>query len=115
MLSSATLSVLHSEYDRIDSSLEEFDEDVCRIYSVIRMLRKYAKHGETKARLIINNIVILYNVFGSAATHALDEEADDGTRLLLDTCLVLMGREKGRVVDIEFLRYLEAELALPVD
>lgn len=110
MLSSSTLSVLHSEYDRIDSSLEEFDEDVGRIYSIMRLLRKYTKHGVTNPRAIVNNVVILYNVFGPAATHALDEEVEECNKVLLNTCLVMMGRENGRVIDIDFLRHLESSL-----
>lgn len=110
MLSDATLDMLQLSYDRTEYSDEDFDEDVSRVYSVIRALRKYSKRGQTTPRLVINNIVILYNVFGQNATFALDEEADPSCKVLLDTCLFLMGRRLGCEVDTDFLEYLENSL-----
>lgn len=111
MLSEPTLVMLHSKYDRVDASLSEFEEDVSRIYTVMRLLRKYLKHGHTNPRAIINNIVILYNVFGSSATYALYEEAGSNIHSYLHTCLAYMGREPVNSFDKEFLSYLIEGLA----
>jgi len=50
----------------------EFYEDLNRIKYIKRLLNKYKETGELKERLIINHIIILYNVFGvEAATKLL--------------------------------------------
>jgi maltooligosyltrehalose synthase len=110
MLSASTIDILHRSYDKRDYSDEEFNEDVSRVYSIMRMIRKYIKHGETSPRAIINNIVILYNVFGNMATYALDEEADEKCSLYVNTCLHMMGRRKSEFIDEVFLEYIERAL-----
>lgn len=42
---------------------QEFLEDLTRIKNVRRLFSRYEKHGELKERLIINHLMILYNVF----------------------------------------------------
>ncbi len=42
---------------------EEFMEDLNRIKYIKRLLRKYDIGGDLKERLIINHLVVLYNVF----------------------------------------------------
>ena len=42
---------------------EEFIEDFSRIKYIKRLIRRYKKTGELKERLILNHIVILFNVF----------------------------------------------------
>jgi len=54
------------------TSLEEFQEDFNRIKYIKRLLTKYHKTGELKERLILNHIIIFYNVFElEAATRML--------------------------------------------
>lgn len=110
MLSDSTIEMLHSSYEKRDYPDEDFLEDVARVYSVVRMLRKYLKHGKTSPRAIINNIVILYNVFGAMATYALDAESEGKCKTQLDTCLHLMGRRHCDTIDTEFFEYLESAL-----
>lgn len=47
--------------------LVEFHDDLERIKYIKRLLNKYRKGGELKERLIINHLIILYNVFDSHA------------------------------------------------
>jgi hypothetical protein len=42
---------------------QEFMDDLTRIKNVRRLFSRYEKHGELKERLIINHLMILYNVF----------------------------------------------------
>ena len=42
---------------------QEFLEDLTRIKNIRRLFSRYEKHGELKERLIINHLMILYNVF----------------------------------------------------
>ena len=54
------------------SGLKEFDDDLKRLRYVKRLLGRYKATGDIKERLIINHLVVLYNVFGvEAATNML--------------------------------------------
>ena len=50
------------------SGQEEFLNDIARISSIKRLLMKYRRDGELRERLILNHFVVLYNLFGDAAT-----------------------------------------------
>lgn len=45
----------------------EFDSDVSRFVYVKKLLRRYHNKNELKTRLILNHIIILYNVFNAEA------------------------------------------------
>ena len=45
----------------------EFNEDLDRIKNLRRLFNRYEKSGELKERLILNHLVVLYNVFDSEA------------------------------------------------
>jgi len=47
---------------------EDFLEDMKRFKYVKRLLRKYKNTGELNTHLLINHFIILYNIFGDAAT-----------------------------------------------
>jgi len=42
---------------------QEFMDDLTRIKNIRRLFSRYEKRGELKERLIINHLMILYNVF----------------------------------------------------
>lgn len=42
---------------------QEFLEDLNRIKNLRRLFGRYEKHGELKERLILNHLMVLYNVF----------------------------------------------------
>lgn len=42
---------------------QEFQDDLARIKNLRRLFGRYEKHGELKERLILNHLMILYNVF----------------------------------------------------
>tara|TARA_B100000035_G_scaffold101790_1_gene86311 strand:- start:446 stop:811 length:366 start_codon:yes stop_codon:yes gene_type:complete len=47
---------------------EDFDEDLKRFKYLKRLLKRYVRGGELRIHLIINHLIILYNVFGEATT-----------------------------------------------
>lgn len=51
-------------YDRPDMLMSEFKEDMKRFNYLKRLLKRYRKDGEMRERLVINHLVVLYNVFG---------------------------------------------------
>lgn len=46
---------------------EDFDSDLKRIRYIKRLLKRYKNTGELKTHLILNHLIILFNVFGDAA------------------------------------------------
>ena len=52
--------------------LDEFEEDLNRFKYLKRLFYRYRQNGELRERLILNHIIVLYNVFGiDAATKML--------------------------------------------
>jgi hypothetical protein len=51
-------------YDKPNCIMSEFKEDMKRFNYLKRLFRRYAKVGEMRERLILNHLVVLYNVFG---------------------------------------------------
>lgn len=50
---------------------EEFYDDLKRFKYIKRLFNRYELTGELKERLVLNHIVVLYNVFGTNATKML--------------------------------------------
>ena len=44
--------------------IEEFYDDLNRFKYLKRLLKRYLEHGDLQYRLILNHIIVLYNVFG---------------------------------------------------
>jgi 5'(3')-deoxyribonucleotidase len=55
-------------YDKPNCVMSEFTEDIKKLNYLKRLFRRYRKHGEMRERLIINHIVVLYNLFGPEVT-----------------------------------------------
>lgn len=68
----------------------EFYEDLSRFKYIKRLFNRYEDTGELKERLIINHLVVLYNVFGNEATRLLFFKLD-GYHHLLKPFIILLG------------------------
>lgn len=55
-------------YDKPNCIMSEFKEDMKRFNYLKRLFQRYRKLGEMRERLIINHLVVLYNVFGPEVT-----------------------------------------------
>lgn len=49
-------------------SAEEFYDDLNRFKYIKRLLTRYEETGELKARLVLNHLIVLYNLFGPQCT-----------------------------------------------
>ena len=47
---------------------EDFDKDLNHFKYIKRLLKRYKNTGELKTHLLLNHFIILYNIFGEAAT-----------------------------------------------
>ena len=55
-------------YDSPNCVMSEFTEDMKRFNYIKRLFRRYTKYGELRERLILNHLIVLYNVFGVEPT-----------------------------------------------
>jgi hypothetical protein len=51
------------------TSVEEFYQDLKRIKYLKKLFRRYLENDELKERLILNHLVVIYNVFGIEAAN----------------------------------------------
>ena len=73
------------------SGKEEFEEDINRIKYIKGLFGRYMSTGELKERLILNHIIIFYNVFEmEAATKMMFYRMEDKFKPLLKTFLVYL-------------------------
>ena len=49
--------------------IAEFEDDLARFRYIKRLLRRYTQTGELQERLILNHLIIIYNVFGIEAAN----------------------------------------------
>ena len=79
---------------------EEFYDDLKRFKYIKRLFNRFEQTGELKERLILNHILILYNIFGSAATPMLFVKLK-GHYPLLKPFLVLINRMPDKILGVE--------------
>lgn len=73
-------------------SLDEFEEDLKKILYLKKLLSRYKNNGELRERLILNHIIVLYNIFGEAATNMLFFKIEESNWDVLTTFLVYLER-----------------------
>ena len=99
-------------YDSPGAGKEEFEDDMKRFKYLKRLFRKYDTSKEFKARLIINHIIILANVFGiDAATTLLFFKIDKQHWSLLKTILIFLKyMPENEMVDVQINQNVMIEL-----
>lgn len=86
------------------SSIEEFHEDLNRIKYLKRLLRKYKTHGVLREQLILNHLIIFYNVFGiHAASRLLFSRIESELYPYLKTFIVYLNNLPDNIPDVDLL------------
>ena len=97
-------------YDNPTSvTYEDFEEDVNRFKYIKRLIRRYETTGELKTHLILNHIILMYNVFGEAATPLLFFKIEATSWPVLKAFLLFLNRlpeSLNNTVDQECLKAL---------
>lgn len=71
---------------------EDFDKDMQHFKYIKRLLKRYISTGELKSHLLINHFIILYNIFGEAATPMLFYKIEKDLWGLVKTFVVFLNR-----------------------
>jgi hypothetical protein len=73
-------------------TVEEFDQDLKKFLYLKKLLSRYSRDNELKERLILNHIIIIYNLFNEAATNMLFFKIDEEYWPMLITFLTYLER-----------------------
>ena len=71
---------------------DDFEEDIKKFKYIKRLFRRYETTGELKTHLILNHIILLYNVFGDAATPLLFFKIEDNYWPVMKAFLLFLNR-----------------------
>lgn len=72
-------------------SVDEFFQDLAKIKYVKRLLNRYKRTGVIQERLLINHLILIYNVFdNAAATEILFDRCEENTWPALKSCLLYL-------------------------
>lgn len=86
-------------YENVYYDTTEFYDDLKRFTYIKRLFNQYETKGEIKVNLILNHIIILYNVFGPRATEMLFLKME-GQESMLKTFLVYLQRMPDRITNL---------------
>jgi hypothetical protein len=73
-------------------SMQEFEEDMKKFLYLKKLIGRYKSNGELRERLILNHIIVIYNIFGPASTRMLFYKIDPEQWDVLVTFLLYLNR-----------------------
>lgn len=82
-------------------SVQEFEDDLKRFLYLKKLITRYKLNDELRERLILNHIIVLYNVFGDAATKMLFYKIDKRYWDVLATVLLYLNRMPEQIPDTD--------------
>ena len=101
-------------YDRPDCIMSEFKEDMKRFNYLKRLFRRYRKVGELREQLVLNHLVVIYNVFGpEVATRLLFFKMSKEDYTILKTYLIFLSCMPEKVYGIKGQDILSSDI--PID
>lgn len=84
-------------------SIEEFEEDLRRFLYLKKLFNRFYNEGDLKERLILNHLIVLYNIFGDALNKMLFFKIEKEHWPALKPFLIYLGRLE------------ESETSIPLD
>ena len=101
-------------YDKPNCIMSEFKEDMKRFNYLKRLFKRYRKVGELREQLVLNHLVVIYNVFGpEVATRILFFKISKDDFPALKTYLLFLSCMPERVKGIKGHDIISSEI--PVD
>lgn len=93
---------------------EDFDRDLNLFKYIKRLLKRYKNTGELRTHLLLNHFIVLYNIFGEAATPMLFFKLEKDLWSSLKSFIVFLGKfpeyPKSSIHDIQIDLYCMSEL-----
>jgi len=100
-------------YDKPNCIMSEFKEDMKRFNYLKRLFKRYRKLGELREQLVLNHLVILYNVFGpEVATKLLFFQMSKDDYSALKTYLLFLSCMPEKVKGIKGHDIISSEISV---
>lgn len=96
------------------TDIDEFYDDIKRFKYLKRLFGKYKESGEIRERLILNHLIILYNVFGKQATPMLFFKLKDHLSFL-KPFLILLERMPEKIIGLDGIVYYSSDIPLDLN
>ena len=101
-------------YDKPNCIMSEFNDDMKRFNYLKRLFQRYRKYNELREQLVLNHLVVLYNVFGpEVATRLLFFKMTKDDYSALKTYLLFLSCMPDRVRGVKGHDIISSEI--PVD
>jgi hypothetical protein len=71
---------------------EDFEKDLNHFKYIKRLLKRYKSTGQLKSHLLLNHFIILYNIFGEAATPMLFYKIEKDLWSSMKTFIIFLGK-----------------------
>ena len=71
---------------------EDFDKDLNHFKYIKRLLKRYKNTGQLKTHLLLNHFIVLYNIFGEAATPMLFFKIEQDLWPTMKTFIMFLGK-----------------------
>lgn len=101
-------------YDKPNAVMSEFEEDLNRILYIKRLLTKYYTSDVLKERLILNHLVVLYNVFGVDATRLLFFKLEERDYAIIKPFLIFLNYMPDVIKGIRGMDILNSDIPLDI-
>ena len=93
---------------------EDFERDLNLFKYIKRLLKRYRNSGELRTHLLLNHFIVLYNIFGEAATPMLFFKLERELWPSLKSFIVFLGKfpeyPKSKIHDIQVDIFCMSEL-----
>lgn len=101
-------------YDKPNCVMSEFLEDIKRFNYLKKLFMRYRKYSELRERLILNHLMVLYNVFGpEVVSRLLFYKVDERDYSALKTFLLFLNIMPDRIKGINGVDIISSDI--PVD
>ena len=100
-------------YDKPNCIMSEFTDDMKRFNYLKRLFQRYRKYDELREQLVLNHLVVIYNVFGpEAATRLLFFQIAKEDYSALKTYLLFLSCMPERVRGIKGQDIISSEISV---
>ena len=100
-------------YDKPNCIMSEFKEDMKRFNYLKRLFKRYRKLGELREQLVLNHLIVLYNVFGpEVATRLLFFQMSKDDYSALKTYLLFLSCMPEKVKGIKGHDIISSEISV---
>mgnify|MGYP006087014769 CR=1 FL=1 len=102
-------------YDKPNCIMGEFNEDMKRFNYLKRLFKRYRKLGEIKQQLVLNHLIVIYNVFGTeVATRLLFYKISKEDYSALKTYLLLINCMPDRIKGVKGQDILSSNISIEI-